>query len=308
MAAFAVVVTVSAAKARNGVSSAHSAQSGAAITASGGAEPVQVAGHGSPSQPAGGSAAGSAADQSAARARMDQQLAAALRSKLSAGPGPLSVGIIDVTTGAEALYNSARRFPAAGIETADILAALLLQHQRQGVPLAAPVASLATEMMRNGGSAATGALWRLAGDGMGVGRANQTLKLAHTSPGQSGHWEQTGTTVADQLQLLADFSSPRSPLLTAERVFAAGLLADVAAGQRWGVPAAASSGTSYAVCDGWMPDPRLWVVNSIGIVRRGGQELLIAVLSSGNLTEAGGVSRAAAAAIAAARVITRGGS
>ncbi len=113
--------------------------------------------------------------------------------------------------------------------------------------------------------------------------------------------------MTDQLQLLTDLSAGSSPLDAASREFELGLMANVQASQRWGVPAAASPGTGYAVKDGLLPDPRLWVVNSIGIVQRDGQELLIAVLSDGNPDAAAGIERAQLAAVTAARVITRAG-
>jgi hypothetical protein len=65
-------------------------------------------------------------------------------------------------------------------------------------------------------------------------------------------------------------------------------MSQVEADQRWGVSAAASDG-GYLVKNGWLPNPELWEINSIGEVTRDGQKLLIAVLSADNQTEDGGI-------------------
>ena len=73
--------------------------------------------------------------------------------------------------------------------------------------------------------------------------------------------------------------------------------------QSWGVTAAATPGTSSAVKNGWLPDPQLWVINSIGVVHYEGQVLLVAVLSDDQPTEAGGIAQVEAAASSAAKAV-----
>ncbi len=53
-----------------------------------------------------------------------------------------------------------------------------------------------------------------------------------------------------------------------------------------------------------LSDHRLWGVNSVGVIQRNGQDLLIAVLSGGSATRSAGMSLVQAAALAAAQVIT----
>ena len=75
------------------------------------------------------------------------------------------------------------------------------------------------------------------------------------------------------------------------------------------MPAVADEGTSFAVKNGWLPDPttHLWEINSIGEVTHDGQLMLIAVLSTGNDNYADGialvqeVASKAAAAVAPVR-------
>jgi Beta-lactamase enzyme family len=278
MAAFVAVVTVSAAKARNN----------AAVPAGVSGAPIL-----------GGSAAGTAAHPN-----LNAQLAAALQSQVGTDPGTLAVGVIDIATGRQAVYNAGVRFRTGSIVRADILATLLLQHQHNGTSVVAQDATLATEMIEYSSDAAASSLWRAVGGATGVDSANHVLKLTHTSLATAGHWSRTSTTVSDQLQLLTDLTSASSPLNWASRAYAISLMEHGPPGQRWGIPAAASPGTRYAVRNGWLADPRLLAVDSIGVVRRNGQELLIVVLSKGNPTMAAGIARTQSAAVAAADVVT----
>jgi hypothetical protein len=80
----------------------------------------------------------------------------------------------------------------------------------------------------------------------------------------------------------------------------------VVANQDWGVTAAAVPGTGAAVKDGWLPDgsATTWVINSIGLISRGGHELLVAVLSSDQPSESAGITQVDAAARAAVSAIS----
>ncbi len=241
-------------------------------------------------------------------AELNALLAAALRPILRSRHGQVAVGVIDKTTGRPVLYHANRRFHSARIASADMLAALLYQHQQAGTTMTGRESDLAAEMMANGSDAAATSLWRDIGGGRGLASANRGLKLLHTIPGAGGSWALTWTTVTDQLQLLTDLTSRRSPLAEPARAYELGLMAAPAADQHWGAFAAASGRTGIATKGGSLADPRLWVVNSIGVVARDGQVLLIAVLSSDNASQAAGISLASAVAAAAAEVVTRTGS
>ena len=308
MAGFVVTIAVSAARPQLQplLAGPTTAAGSRTVPAGAGSSSVRASGS-STVQQADRSPAGDDTPIKPASARLDALLAAALRTVLSEHPGQLAVGVIDTTTGQQALYHPAQRVDSASVIEPDILAALLVRHQQAGTPVTGTEADLATAMMDNGSNAAATSLWRAVGGRPGVVSANQLLSLRHTIPGPSGLWGQTRTTVADQLQLLIDLTSAHSPLAGPGRDYVLGLMASDATGQRWGVPAAATDGTGYAVSSGWLPDPQLWVVNSIGVVIHAGQVLLIAVLSGHNSTEATGMSLASAAAVAAADVITRAG-
>lgn len=231
-------------------------------------------------------------------------LATALQPVARTDKSEISVGVVNESTGAEAVYHPGRLYHSASIVKADILAALLYQHQVARTAISPADDGLATTMIENSNDSAATRLWRAIGRGSGLATANKALLLKHTVPGSAGDWELTRTTVGDQLQLLADLTTEASPLATASREYELRLMANVEPAQRWGVAAAATPGTGEAVKNGWLPDPKLWAINSMGVVQRRGQELLIVVLSKGNPTEAAGIAVARAAALAAAAVMT----
>ncbi|HEY2693366.1 MAG TPA: hypothetical protein VGJ50_33365 [Streptosporangiaceae bacterium] len=235
-----------------------------------------------------------------------QVLAAALTPVLRRYGGGLAVGVADSRTGTTAVYGSTRTFRTASIVKADILAALLLQHQQANTKLSDQERASATEMMDDNDENAATTLWTAIGGAAGLRDANRMLHLSHTTPGAGGRWGHTSTTAGDQLQLLADLTSTRSPLSPLSRSYELGLMRHVSAGQGWGVTAAGSGG-SPAVKNGWMTDSdAAWVVNSIGVITHAGHTVLVAVLSDDQASESAGISADEAAAKAAVSAIIRG--
>lgn len=233
----------------------------------------------------------------------DAELATALQPVVGADPGQLAVGAIDLTTGASATYESGASIRGGGLVTADILAALLQQHEQAGTPVTAREAGLAAEMMETGNAAATAQLWTIIGGAPGLAAANARLRLRDTASMAcgDGSWMWTRTTIADQLQLLADLAGRKSPLQPAAQDYALGLMASTPA-QRWDVRAAATQGTPGAAADGSLVGPR-WVVGSIGVIQRHDHEVLVAVLSDRNPAHGSAVAAARAAARTAADLV-----
>jgi hypothetical protein len=246
---------------------------------------------------------GSAAGTVGAVRTADRALTVALARLLKVHTGDLAVGIIDRTTGVRATYGGWHRFHTASIVKADILAAMLLHHQTMGTPLTASERQLATQMIENSDNDAATDLWNDDDEADGIAAADARLGLGHTAPGEGGYWGLTSTTVGDQLTLLSDLTSVDSPLSAASRSYELGLMRHVEPDQSWGVTAAAAPGTSSAVKNGWLPDPQLWVINSIGVVHYEGQVLLVAILSDDQPTEAVGIAQVEAAASSAAKAV-----
>ena len=300
MASFVAIVAVSAARARQHNSGRASAASGTA-PAGPATDPAW--------QPLAARGGGGTPDLNgrAVRDSADQELSTALAPVLARSRGNIAVGVVDLTTGARAGYAGRRSFPAAGIARADILAALLLQHQgAAGLP-GRSQRELARRMVQDDAIAAAARLWGDVGGAAGLTIADARLHLRHTTPGGGSCGGLTSTTARDQLRLLTAFASARSPLSAASRSYALGLLRHVQPGQAWGVTEAASPGTSSAVQDGWLAveSGRLWVEDSIGVIHRGRQILLVAVLSDDQPTQTAGIDEDEAAAVAAAGAIAR---
>ena len=234
-------------------------------------------------------------------------LLAALAPVLRHRTGVLAVGVADPSTGVTATYHPRQAFHTASIVKADILATLLLQLQHQHAGLSLDEEGLATAMIEDSDNGSATALWNVIGAAAGLAAGDQALRLRHTVPGPDGWWGLTATTVTDQLRLLSALTSRHSPLTAASRRYELNLMHNVETGQNWGVTAAANRGTQPAVKNGWMPDGAggLWDINSIGVISRHGQRLLIVVLSSGQPSQQAGISQVQAAAKAAAAAITR---
>lgn len=103
----------------------------------------------------------------------------------------------------------------------------------------------------------------------------------------------TQTTASDQIALLQAVFDSGSPLSASSRAYASGLMRSVIDGERWGVSAADSDGSGYALKNGWLQRSAtgLWDINSIGEVTYDGHRLLVSVLSSGQKSEQGGIDQ-----------------
>jgi hypothetical protein len=314
MITFVAVVTISSIRAHRQQPGPPSGGSAAGATPARGSQPVPAVGgrargqqarDGQPRQ----SPARAAATKRAVRRAADRRLAAALAPVLREGTGKLAVGVIDRSTGAEALYGRGQRFHAASIIKADILATLLLQRERSGTGLSSTDEALAARMIEASDDDAATTLWNLAGAASGVAAGDTELGLRHTTPGPGIYWGLTTTTVGDQLTLLRDLTAGSSPLQAGGRGYELSLMRHVEPAQRWGVAAAASPGSVAAIKNGWLPDgsSRSWVINSIGALEHDHQQLLMVVLSKDQPTEAAGIAQDQAAAVAAAACMTSSG-
>jgi hypothetical protein len=314
MSAFVVVVTVAAVRAnyQRGTLTATAAGAG---TAGGHAT---GAGH----RPAGGRVTGPVlgrgrgggsvdSEPHPVRAKLaDQRLRAALKRIMAGHAGHLGVGVVNLTTGARAVRAGGRPFPTAGVGKVDLLAALLLRCQAERTGLSQVERNLAARAIEENDGTAVAALRRAAGGAAGLVRANVLLRLRHTAPARGRHQGLTRTTVRDQLRLLTDLASARSPLWPGSRSWALRLMSNVSSSRAWGITEAAAPGTQSAVENGARRTGprRLWVVDSIGVIHYAGQVLEVAVVLDGQPSQLAGTDldeRAAVAAVAAVATAQR---
>lgn len=247
-------------------------------------------------------------------------LSRALRPVLPGGDTRLSVAVLDLDSADReiASYGPDRPFETASIIKVGILAALLLQAQDEDRELTEAERRDAEAMIRTSDNEATNVLWRAIGEAEGLDAANERLGLSSTLGGPGIRWGLTRTTATDQVKLLravfarVPVASDRSPegLNQASRAYIQDLMGSIVEEQDWGVSAAGSPGSQWALKNGWLQRSTtgLWVINSVGHVTVHGRRYLVSVLSRGNATMEGGISlveRAARAAIGAASAHVR---
>jgi hypothetical protein len=243
------------------------------------------------------------APEPVAVASADQALSAAVAEPVRADREDVAVAVDDLTTGASAAFNGSKEFDTASIVKVDILATLLYQLQETGQAMSSVERQQATTMIENSDDDAASDLYYDVSGSAGIDAANRVFGLRQTTAGTDGYWGLTTTTVDDQIRLLQQVFTRNSALTIASRSLIKDLMSDVEADQRWGVSAAADAGTGYMVKNGWLPNPELWEINSIGEVIHDQQRMLIAVLSSGNVSEEAGISLVASIAGKAAAAI-----
>jgi Beta-lactamase enzyme family len=231
-------------------------------------------------------------------------LTAALAPEIRDDGGHFAVAVDDLTTGSQEAYRGTEEFVTASIVKVDVLVTLLYQAQEAGQALTGEDQDLATTMIENSDNDSASDLYDDVGGAEAIDEANRVCGLSQTTVGTDGYWGLTTTTVADQIRLLRVVFTRPSPLSPASQEYIQSLMSQVEAGQQWGVTAAADPGTRFMVKNGWLPNPSLWEINSIGEVTRDGQQMLIAVLSDDNASEAAGISLVEDVAKTAASAMT----
>jgi len=150
-------------------------------------------------------------------------------------------------------------------------------------------AVLAQAMITESDNHAQDTLWNEVGMGA-LQRFLTAAKMDHTWLGQDDYWGLTEVNAHDELRLLHLLINPNPVLDAASRRYALGLMADVVPDQRWGVPAGAPPDVTVHLKNGWLPDPDLWDVNSIGDFTRHDVDYSIAILTRDDPDMAYGVA------------------
>lgn len=206
--------------------------------------------------------------------------------------GSVSVAARSLTTGATFSFGTTGGQDTASIVKVDIMETLMLQHQAAGTALSPSDQDEATLMIEESDDSSADDLWVELGGAPAVSAANQTLGVPCTVPGQDDHWGLTTTCAQGQVKVLYQLENPASPLDAQSRSYILSLMQNVTSSQRWGVPAAADPGTTFAVKDGWLnlSGDTDWTINSDGVITYHGQTLLISTLTMNNATMASGVT------------------
>lgn len=217
-------------------------------------------------------------------ARISRGILAAVR-----GAPTVGVAVADTRTGIRCAFHPAQHFDAASIVKVIILGALLHEATAHHGVLSEQQAELAREMITESDDTAADTLWAE------VGRANLQLFLdlagmTHTTLGPGILWGLTQVTARDELRLLTLLTSANPVLDPASRAYELRLMAEVIPAQRWGVPAGAEPGVTVHLKNGWLPNPQLWVINSIGAFTSDDGIYKIVVLTEDNPDMADGIA------------------
>lgn len=219
-------------------------------------------------------------------ARLGRDIQAARRGRVS----EVAVRVDDPGMKLGCWLHGARRFDSASVVKVTILGALLrkaLDHHRY---LTATEDAEASAMITRSDNDAASALW----SELGPKYLRHFLALAgmkHTVLGAAGYWGLTKITAHDEVALLRLLLHNNPVLDLPSRRYALGLMAQVTASQRWGVPAGAPGRLTVHVKNGWMPlAPHGWRINSIGCFTGHHGGYSIVVLTQNNPTLGYGIA------------------
>jgi beta-lactamase class A len=241
------------------------------------------------------------AKYAALAAKLSKDITAAMHGR----HGHIAVRVEDVRTGVECRYNEGSRSHSASVMKVTILAALLYWHQQTRTSLSSTEKHAATLMIEQSDNDAATYLW----DELGESRVRNFLKAAtmtETELDPSGAWGLTNITARDELQLTRLLTETNSVLTSSSRAYELGLMNHVIPYDYWGITAGVPSGLTVYVKNGWLPDPTLWVINSIGAIEGHGRDYKMAVLTYGNPSEQYGINTVQAIAEAANRDLNAG--
>jgi beta-lactamase class A len=214
----------------------------------------------------------------------------AMRSLLAHRSDQVGIAVENLLTKKFYWYHPGRREQTASIVKVDILETLLRQAQDSNQPLGEETAETAQGMIENSDNDDATDLWNQVGGASGIGAYNAKAGLKDTSPNTGGYWGETLTTAPDQIGLLKQLVIHNGLLNRASQRYQLGLMSNVEADQRWGVSGGVPSSAQIALKNGWLPlTGGDWQVNSIGRIKGDGRWYLIAVLTTGNPTEAYGI-------------------
>jgi beta-lactamase class A len=237
--------------------------------------------------PTGPSPAELAAQQ---RAKDVAALNAALKAYAATVP-EFSVAVLDKKTGQKYSYRGTETYETASVVKVQVLACLLLTAQDKHRDLSSTELALAKRMIRLSDNDATTSLFARLGKNTAVQSCDKRLGLTQTKVNSA--WGLTKTTVDDQVKLLSQLVSSKSPLDEDSRELAYTLMSSVDPSQDWGVPAAAKPGEKFTVKNGWLPrstEGNRWIINTVGRVTGANTDVSIAVLSHNHTSMPRGIA------------------
>jgi len=227
--------------------------------------------------------------------RLAARLSAGIRAALAARVSVVSLAVDDPARGLTCQFHPWWRDDSASVAKVMILAALLHQLTAEGRWLSPEQDALARQMITESSDTAASTLWA----DEGPDAVQDFLNLAGmrtTTPGPGIYWGLTQVDAHDEMLLLRLLVTRNAVLDHTEQDYILRLMAEVTPSQRWGVPAGRPAGVTVHVKNGWLPDPTLWVINSLGDFTSSHGDVSIAILTHENPDMAYGIDTIQAAA------------
>jgi beta-lactamase class A len=225
---------------------------------------------------------------SAAHPRLAAGISRGILSAMRGRSSVVGIEADDPAVQVSCRYHPWWNFHSASVVKVIILGALLRELQARHQPLTAGQVTLARAMITESDNNAATALWDEVGR-TGLQRFLGAARMIHTQLGPDDYWGVTEVDAHDEMVLLRLLVTQNQVLDRSSRAYALKLMAEVIPSQRWGVPAGAPSNVTVHVKNGWLPDPTLWDINSIGDFTHHGGAYSIAILTRDNPTMGYGV-------------------
>jgi hypothetical protein len=187
----------------------------------------------------------------------------------------------------------------ASIVKVEIMGAALEEAQTANEALPKSEASLMLSMIENSDNDSATTLLRDVGGPSALAKFDRMAGMTDTTPSTLAFipgttlpgWGLTTTTAADEVMLISKFAFSNQVLSASSRAFGLSLMENVEADQNWGVSGGVSPDAVIALKNGWLPlSPSDWQVNSIGWISGDGRNYVLAVLTTGDPTEAYGIA------------------
>ena len=214
-------------------------------------------------------------DQPALAAVLSRRIASALRGT----EATVGIAVEDSDEDFRCRYHQWREFHSASVIKVITLGALLYQLQQEHESLSSYQDALATSMITESDNDAQDELWNEIGMPALQAFLN-AARMDHTVLGTDDFWGLTDVNAHDELRLLRLLITHNTVLDGTSRRYALNLMADVISWQRWGVSAGAPADMTVHLKNGWLPDPDLWDINSIGDFTHHDLDYSIAILTS----------------------------
>jgi beta-lactamase class A len=211
-----------------------------------------------------------------------------LRRVLGDDAGVVAVSVLDRRTGARWHHRGEVPVPLASSAKILVVAAAMLRARDQGRGLTDQERDQARLAITESDNDATDALYlRSGGHDAVAGLARRLGMVTTVTP--VGHWSRTLGTTDELVTLLRALTSGSAPLASDDTKTLLGHMASVTDGQRWGVGTVGSRTVRARLKNGWMtldPTPgRPWQVNSVGDVRGGGRDYVLAIAQQAQRTQ-----------------------